>query len=125
MALRMPQGCIQPGTVGLGITVPSGVPDSTPPPLAQFTLTPAATVDEGSNWINMFYGPLSIVNPTILSGGAGYGVPIGNYALAAGSAAIEHDPDSCRPSPSRRERTSSVIARPAITNGTRIRHRRG
>jgi hypothetical protein len=83
------QGCIQPGTVGLGITVPSGVPDSTPPPLAQFTLTPAATVDEGSNWINMFYGPLSLVNPTILSGAAGYGAPIGNYALAAGSAAID------------------------------------
>jgi hypothetical protein len=87
-------GCIQPGTVGLGITVPSGVPDSTPPPLAQFTLTPAATVDEGSNWINMFYGPLSTVNPTILSGGAGYGVPIGNYALASGSAAIDHIPST-------------------------------
>ncbi len=88
------QGCIQPGTVGLGITVPSGVPDSTPPPLAQFSLTPAATVDEGSNWINMFYGPLSLVNPTILSGAAGYGAPIGNYALAAGSAAIDHIPTS-------------------------------
>jgi len=86
------QGCIQPGTVGLGITVPSGVPDSTPPPLAQFTLTPAATVDEGSNWINMFYGPLSLVNPTILSGAAGYSAPIGNYALTAGSAAIDAIP---------------------------------
>jgi hypothetical protein len=87
-------GCIQPGTVGLGITVPSGVPDSTPPPLAQFTLTPAATVDEGSNWINMFYGPLSLVNPTIVSGGTGYGAPIGNYALAANSAAIDKIPSN-------------------------------
>jgi hypothetical protein len=74
------------------MTVPSGVPDSTPPPLAQFSLTPAATVDEGSNWINMFYGPLSLVNPTILSGGTGYGALIGNYALAAGSPAIDQIP---------------------------------
>jgi hypothetical protein len=88
------QGCIQPGTVGIGITVPSGVPDSTPPPLAQFTLTPAATVDEGSNWINMFYGPLSVSNPTILTGGPGYGAPIGDYSLATGSAAIDHIPAS-------------------------------
>jgi hypothetical protein len=87
-------GCIQPGTVGLGITVPGGVPDSTNPPLAVFTLTPAATVDEGSNWINMFYGPLSLTNPTIQTGGTGYGVPLGNYALngATGSPAIDYVP---------------------------------
>jgi hypothetical protein len=85
-------GCIQPGTVGLGLTVPSGVPDSVPPPLPAFTLTPAATVDEGSNWINMFYGPLSLSNPTIQVGGTNYGVAIGNYALAAGSAAIDAIP---------------------------------
>jgi hypothetical protein len=88
------QGCIQPGTVGVGYTVPSGVPDSTPPPLAQFSLTPAATVDEGSNWINMFYGPLSLTNPTVLSSVGTPVAPIGNYALAAGSAAIDHIPAS-------------------------------
>jgi hypothetical protein len=87
-------GCIQPGTVGLGMTAPGGVPDSVPPPLPAFTLTPAATVDEGSNWINMFYGPLSLTNPTILSGSTGYGLPLGNYALAAGSAAIDVVPTS-------------------------------
>jgi Big-like domain-containing protein len=86
------QGCIQPGTVGIGYTVPSGVPDSTPPPLAQFSLTPAATVDEGSNWINMFYGPLSLTNPTILSTVGTPVAPIGNYALAAGSPAIDQIP---------------------------------
>jgi hypothetical protein len=88
------QGCIQPGTVGIGITVPSGVPDSTPPPLAQFSLQPSATVDEGSNWINMFYGPLSLTNPTILSTAGTPVAPIGNYALAAGSPAIDHIPTS-------------------------------
>jgi len=32
-----------------------------------------ATVDEGNNWINMFYGPLSTVNASIAKGVAGYG----------------------------------------------------
>jgi len=86
------QGCIQPGTVGVGTTVPGGVPDSLVPPLPLFTLTPAATVDEGSNWINMFYGPLSLSNPTIQSGGANYGVALGNYAPASGSPAIDKIP---------------------------------
>jgi Bacterial cadherin-like domain len=86
------QGCIQPGTVGVGMTVPGGVPDSLVPPLPLFTLTPAATVDEGSNWINMFYGPLCLSNPTIAFGTPGYGIPLGDYAPAAGSPAIDHIP---------------------------------
>jgi len=91
-------GCIQPGTVGLGITVPPGVPDSVVPPLPLFSLTPAATVDEGNNWINMFYGPLSLTNPTVVSGGTGYGVPLGNYALngVTGSPAIDYVPSSAK-----------------------------
>jgi hypothetical protein len=40
-------------------------------------------VDDGNNWINLFYGPLSMFNPTITSGGAGYGEALGNYSLAA------------------------------------------
>ncbi|HET7740089.1 MAG TPA: hypothetical protein VFL67_05520, partial [Mycobacterium sp.] len=72
------QGCVQPGTVGISLTVPPGIADSTYAGPA-FSLTPAATVDEGSNWINMFYGPLSLSNPTIQSGATGYGVPLGNY----------------------------------------------
>jgi hypothetical protein len=71
-------GCILGGAIG----VPPGVPDasnSTPP----FGFTPAGTVDEGNNWINLFYGPLSMFNPTITSGGAGYGEALGNYSLAA------------------------------------------
>ena len=87
-------GCIQPGTVGVGTTVPGGVADSLVPPQPMFTLTPAATVDEGNNWINMFYGPLSLSNPTIQTGGANYGVPLGNYALTATSPAIGAIPSS-------------------------------
>lgn len=74
--------------------MPAGVPDSLVPPLPAFTLTPTATVDEGSNWINMFYGPLSLSNPTIMSGSPGYGVPLGNYALLPGSPAIGAIPSS-------------------------------
>jgi hypothetical protein len=71
--------------------VPPGITDSTYAGPA-FSLTPAATVDEGSNWVNMFYGPLSLSNPTIVSGGTGYGVPLGNYAPVAGSPAIDAIP---------------------------------
>jgi hypothetical protein len=67
-------GCIRPGA--LGITTPPGIPDNNPF-YENFTLTPAATVDEGNNWINMFYGPLSTVNPSIQKGAAGYNAPLG------------------------------------------------
>jgi hypothetical protein len=76
------QGCMQPGAVGISLTVPPGITDSVYAGPA-FSLTPAATVDEGSNWINMFYGPLSLSNPTSApaAGGTSYGSvpPLGNY----------------------------------------------
>jgi Abnormal spindle-like microcephaly-assoc'd, ASPM-SPD-2-Hydin len=71
-------GCILGGAIG----VPAGVPDasnSTPP----FGFTPAGTVDEGNNWINLFYGPLSMFNATITAGSGSYGEPLGNYSLSA------------------------------------------
>jgi len=76
-------GCIQPGTVGVSMTVPVGVPDNNPFYVA-FTLNPAATVDEGNNWINMFYGPLSTVNPVTARGATGYNTPLGDYTHATG-----------------------------------------
>jgi hypothetical protein len=75
-------GCIRPGA--LGITTPPGIPDNNPF-YENFTLTPAATVDEGNNWINMFYGPLSTVNPSIQKGSAGYNVPLGGYRTPSGA----------------------------------------
>jgi len=67
--------------------VPPGVPDINPfYPL--FALNPAATTDEGNNFINMFYGPLTLSNPTIPQASGGYNVPLGNYGLAQGSSAI-------------------------------------
>src|SRR2546430_9969703 len=65
-----------------GYQVPPGIADATVPnPL--FNLTPAATVDEGNNWVNIAWGPLALTNPVT-------GATLGNYALAAGSPAIDH-----------------------------------
>jgi hypothetical protein len=84
-------GCIRPGA--LGITTPPGIPDNNPF-YENFTLTPAATVDEGNNWINMFYGPLSVVNASIAKGATGYNQLLGNYiptgAPVAGAGSPTH-----------------------------------
>ena len=67
-------------TIPCGWQVPPGISDATVPnPI--FNLTPAATVDEGNNWINISWGPLAMTNPAT-------NVTLGNYALTAGSPAI-------------------------------------
>jgi hypothetical protein len=74
------------GCSAAGYQVPPGISDATVPnPI--FNLTPAATVDEGNNWINMAWGPLSLTNPTVLAadGNYGGGALLGNYAPNAGS----------------------------------------
>jgi hypothetical protein len=77
---------------GCGWAVPPGIADATVPnPI--FNLTPVATVDEGNNWINMRWGPLSLTNPSVLANGNyGGGAPLGFYALAETSQAIDHIP---------------------------------
>src|SRR2546429_2520997 len=71
-----------------GWQVPPGISDATVPnPI--FNLTPAATVDEGNNWINMAWGPLSMSNPTAVGGtnaNYGGGLANGNYSITTGSA---------------------------------------
>jgi hypothetical protein len=52
-----------------------------------FNLTPSATVDEGNNWINISWGPLAATNPVT-------GTLLGNYAIAAGSPAINYIPST-------------------------------
>jgi hypothetical protein len=56
--------------------VPPGIADATVPNPV-FSLTPVATVDEGNNWINLRWGPLSMVNPVS-------GVLLANYSPATG-----------------------------------------
>ena len=69
-----------------GWAVPPGISDATVPnPI--FNLTPVATVDEGNNWINLRWGPLSLLNPVT-------NTALGNYALTTGSLGIiDTDPD--------------------------------
>jgi hypothetical protein len=68
---------VPPENGGLGYEVPPGISDATlPNPV--FSLTAAATVDEGNNWVNMSYGPLSLVNPA--------GLTLGNYSISGGPA---------------------------------------
>ena len=80
---------VPPENGGMGYAVPPGISDATiPNPL--FSLTPAATVDEGNNWINMTYGPLSLSNPTLLPETAlaapnGTAANYGNYSLTGTS----------------------------------------
>ena len=73
--------------MSLGYQVPPGISDATVPnPI--FSLTPAATVDEGNNWINISWGPLSLTNPVT-------GTPLGNYGPASASPVINLHPVHC------------------------------
>ncbi len=95
---RVPPECsVADGCGGLnGFGVPPGIADSVVPNPV-FSLTPSATVDEGNNWINVSWGPLSLTNPS-LTGGAygnyGGGLPLGNYGLQGTSPAINYIPCS-------------------------------
>jgi hypothetical protein len=66
-------GSRQPPEFGSsGWSVPPGISDATVPnPI--FNLTPVATVDEGNNWINLRWGPLSLLNPVTNTQLANYG----------------------------------------------------
>ena len=91
---RVPPECtLANGCGGLhGFGVPPGIPDSLAgAPL--FTLVPSATVDEGNNWINVSWGPLSLSNTSVTGGtygNYGGGLPLGNYGpAAAGSPLVD------------------------------------
>jgi hypothetical protein len=75
-----------PELASAGWQVPPGIADATVPN-PPFTLAPAATVDEGNNWINMSWGPLAETNPV-------NGTTLGNYGLAAGSPVINYIPST-------------------------------
>ena len=77
---------IPPEFGGTGYQVPPGIADATVPNPV-FSLTPAATVDEGNNWINMSWGPLATSNPVT-------GDPLSNYGPAAGSSVINFIPNA-------------------------------
>ncbi len=59
-----------------GWQVPPGTNESNGLPLPLFTLTAAAVVDEGNNWVNLRWGPLSLGSPTT-------GNPMSNFVPTA------------------------------------------
>ena len=75
---------LPPENGGHGYSAPPGHSEATGlyPVFSLNNITPAATVDEGNNWINLGYGPLALVSPVDNS------TVLGNYAIAAGSPAI-------------------------------------
>jgi hypothetical protein len=77
----------------MGYYVPPGISDaSVPNPI--FNLTPAATVDEGNNWININWGPLSLSNPSVVRPAGTNAPALGNYGPAAGSSVINYVPST-------------------------------
>ncbi len=83
-AAAMPAGSTSPYP---GWLAPPGTNESNALPAPPFTLLASATVDEGNNWINLRWGPLSMNLPNPVSGGA-----LINAAPAAGSSAINEVP---------------------------------
>jgi len=99
---RVPPECsVADGCGGpSGFGVPPGINDAvTPNP--RFSLTPAATVDEGNNWINVSWGPLALANPAVLGpanpgatgGDYGGGPALANYSLSAGIGGVPASQD--------------------------------
>ena len=80
-------GARQPPESGAsGWAVPPGISDATVPnPI--FNLTPVATVDEGNNWVNLRWGPLTQDAPLAIAVGTqpavAAGGQLGNYSLTA------------------------------------------
>ncbi len=71
---------VPPEFDSMGYQVPPGISDATVPNPV-FNLTPAATVDEGNNWINISWGPLALTGPVT-------GVQLGNYGPASSTSSV-------------------------------------
>jgi hypothetical protein len=89
---------VPPESGGLGYQVPPGIVDAVVPNPV-FNLTPAATVDEGNNWINISWGPLSLTNPSLQgsNGDYGSGPVLGDYDITLASPAIGSASASAQP----------------------------
>jgi len=67
---------------GAWYQVPPGTNESNVP-IPVFSMTAGATVDEGNNWINISWGPLSLTSPST-------GAVLGDYSLQPGSPATNY-----------------------------------
>src|SRR6185312_1600070 len=73
-----------------GYQAPPGRSETTGlyPVFALNQITPAATVDEGNNWINLSFGPLSVGDASQYTGPNTGLDPLGNYAITPASPAL-------------------------------------
>jgi len=76
---------VPPENGGMGWQVPPGTNEGNALPTPVFSLSPSATVDEGNNWVNISWGPLSTTKP--VTGGT-----LGDYEPAPGSPVINYIP---------------------------------
>jgi len=77
---------VPPEIGGKGYNVPPGGSESTGLRTV-FTITnvtPAATVDEGNNWLNMSCGALALANSSSYTGKGVALAPLGNYPITSG-----------------------------------------
>ena len=81
---------VPPGTNETGGSVNGSTSQATGTNPMFFSLVATATVDEGDNWINMRWGPLSLTLPANDSASSNFTAPVylGNYAIGAGSSAV-------------------------------------
>ena len=79
-----------------GPRVNPGIPDSTPPN-PDFRFQVAGAEDEGGNWVNLRFGPLSLSDPSKYTT-AGTVLPMmGDYRIGAGSSAIDAGSNNLAP----------------------------
>jgi hypothetical protein len=81
---------VPPGTNETGGSVNGGSSQATGTNPMYFSLVATATTDEGNNWINMRWGPLSLTLPSNDSNASNTTVPsyLGNYRIGDTSGAI-------------------------------------
>jgi hypothetical protein len=73
-----------------GFNAPPGHSESTGlyPVFTVSQIVPSATVDEGNNWINLTYGPLSLSNAAQYTAKNTALAPLGDYSITAASPAL-------------------------------------
>ena len=77
---------VPPELGSMGYQVPPGISDATVPnPI--FSLSPAATVDEGNNWVNLSWGPLALTHPLT-------GTTLGSYVPTIGAPTVNYIPST-------------------------------
>ena len=89
---------VPPENGGQGYNAPAGRSETTglSPVFTLNNIRPAATVDEGQNWINLSYGPLTLGKPSaatatpaeLMLTSAAVGAPAGAYSIPGTSTAV-------------------------------------